>query len=70
MIDEKVLEEIFGNSIDCWTQLTSFIEIFTSIALVSSQFTRLVALFIKTRTDETAYDLRSTAEAKDFHQRK
>lgn len=54
MVDKRALKEVYGRSIDRWTQLSLFMNAFVSCVVALSGLTSPVALLIKTRMDETA----------------
>lgn len=66
MAEKGVLGKVFDHSIDRWNQSTSFIVAFTSRALISLRFMRLVAQFIKTRSGKTGDERSLPAKADGF----
>lgn len=65
MSKTKVWGKILHRRIDCWTQLTSFMDAFTSHALPFSQFFCPAAQFIQTRMGKIANEGRLTAKARE-----
>lgn len=70
MPERIALDKICDPGSNRWTRSTSFMEAFTSCALLSAQFTRSVVQLIKTRMDKIADEWRVAAVSKGFHRLK